>query len=111
MSDERRASPRVEANLPGEIETEQGKTSIAISRDISPGGLLLFTRLQLDAGSRITLKVAHDGEALPLACTVVRVDELPVGASVLWRWQVAVKLEGEDAALARIYAALVPDRS
>lgn len=106
MSDERRGSPRLAASLAGELETPEGKTSIAISRDIAAGGLLVFARSRLAAGDPIKLTVVFQGEQLKLEGSVLRCEELEPGSSTLWRTKIAIVVDGENEVLGRIYAAL-----
>lgn len=106
MTDERRASPRLSASLAGEIETPEGKSSIAISRDVSPGGLLVFARSRLAAGTRIKLTVVYKAEQMKLEGSVLRCEELEPGASTLWRTTVAIAIDAEDPVLAQLYAAI-----
>lgn len=106
MSDERRGSPRVSASLAGELETPEGKSSIAISRDVAAGGLLVFARSRLASGTRVKLTVVYQHEQLKLEGSVLRCDELEPGASTLWRTSVAIAVDEGDPVLARLYAAL-----
>jgi hypothetical protein len=106
VTDERRASPRLSASLAGEIETPEGKSSIAISRDVAPGGLLVFARSRLAAGTRIKLKVVYKGDQMNLEGSVLRCEELEPGASTLWRTTIAIAVDAEDPVLPQLYAAI-----
>jgi len=106
VSDERRGSPRVAASLAGELETPEGKTSIAISRDISSGGLLIFARTRQPAGATLSLTVVFQGEQVTFEGTVLRCEELEPGSSTLWRTQIALAVDEKNEVLGRIYAAL-----
>ena len=106
MSDERRGSPRLAASLAGELETPEGKTSIAISRDIAAGGLLVYARTRQDAGTTLKLTVVFQGEQLKLEGSVVRCEELEPGESSLWRTRLALAVDEKDPVLSRIYAAI-----
>lgn len=108
-SDERRGSPRVAASLAGELETPEGKSSIAISRDVAAGGLLLFARSRLAPGARIKLTVVYKGQQLKLEGSVLRCEELEPGTSTLWRTTLAFVPDPADSVLAELYAALAAD--
>jgi hypothetical protein len=103
VTDERRGSQRIAAHLAGQLETESGSHSIAISRDVAAGGLLLFTRVRVSVGDRVKLTVVHDGTQRALAGTVLRVQDLEPETSTLWRRQVAVSVDENDPALASLY--------
>ena len=87
VTDERRTSPRHTAYLAGELETSEGQASIAITRDVSAAGLLLYTRIR-DLGETVKLTVMHGGEKLQITGKVVRVEPR--------RRQRAVAYEGRD---------------
>ena len=103
MTDERRGSPRHAASIAGEIEADGGTSAIAITRDVSAGGLLLFTRLRECAGS-VKLKVVYKDETMVLTGRVVRVE--PVEDSQLWRNKVAIAVDGDDGVLAKLFGAI-----
>lgn len=103
MTDERRGSARLPASLAGELENQDGKTSIAITRDVGAHGLLVFTRLR-DCVGPVKLKVIHAGETMILSGTVVRQE--PVDDSQIWRNKVAIALDPDDPALAKLFAAI-----
>ena len=105
MPHERRHAPRVEASFAGEIETQEGRHTIAITRDVSADGLLLLTRLQDPVvGATFKLRVMVGDEERKVTCTVVRHEELSVDESTLWLNKVAVKLDGHDAAIDALLA-------
>lgn len=106
MTDERRGSPRIPASLAGEIETPEGKSSIAISRDVSSGGLMIFARKRLEAGTPLKMTVVYNGEQLKLTGNVLRCEELEMGSSTIWRTRVAVGVDPNDEVIARLYAAI-----
>ena len=108
MTDERRSSPRHTAYLAGELETDQGKSSIAITRDVGAGGLLLFTRLR-DCGETVKLTVMHDGKKLQVTGKVVR--EERVDDSELWRTKLAIVVDQSDPVIASLFAAIAAQQS
>ncbi len=105
MSDERRGSVRYSVYFAGELETGEGKSSIAITRDVSANGLLLLSRRVLQVGDTVSLQVLWDGEQVTLRGKVVRQAPLAPGESDLWRTKVALALS-DDPTLGKLYAKL-----
>jgi hypothetical protein len=103
VTDERRTSPRHTAYLAGELVTHEGESSIAITRDVSAGGLLLYTRIR-DLGDTVKLTVMHGGERLEFAGKVVRSES--VDDSELWRTKVAISVDQDDPVIAALFAAI-----
>ncbi|MGE5186872.1 MAG: PilZ domain-containing protein, partial [Acidobacteriota bacterium] len=85
MSEERRGSVRYSVYFAGELEAAEGKSSIAITRDVSEHGLLLLSRRELAIGDAVSLQVIWDGEQTTLRGKVVRIEPLAPGESDLWR--------------------------
>ena len=106
MTDERRASPRHTAHLAGELETSQGKSAIAITKDVSAAGLLIFTRMRLEVGTPVKLLVLWKDEQLRLSGSVLREQSVDPHESTLWRSKVAIGIDPNDPGLAKIFAAL-----
>ena len=106
MTDERRSSTRHQASLAGELESAQGKSAIAITRDVSAGGLLVFTRLRLDVGVPVKIMVLYKDEQVSFSGTVLREQALTPNESTLWRTKVAIGVDANDTGLAKLYAAL-----
>jgi len=86
------------------LETSQGRSTIAITRDISANGLLILTRLPLEDGEIIKLTVALGDSQHTLSGKVVRHEELE--PHELWRHKVAIAVDEADPALAPFQAAL-----
>jgi hypothetical protein len=93
----------VPAFLAGELESADGKSAIAITRDVGASGLLLYTRLR-ECSGEVKLKVAHKDETMTVTGTVVRFE--PVEGSDLWFNKVAIAIDPEDPALAKLFQAL-----
>lgn len=106
MTDERRASPRHTAHLAGELETDQGKSAIAITKDVSAGGLLIFTRMRLTVGTPVKLLVLWKDEQITLSGSVLREQAVDPHESTLWRSKVAIAIDPDDPGLAKIVGAL-----
>jgi hypothetical protein len=103
---ERRGSTRHTAHLPGELESEQGNSTIAITRDVSAGGLLVLTRLRLSVGTPVKLLVLWREEQLVVHGKVLREEVVEPDESTLWRSRVAIGVPPDDPSLAKIFAAL-----
>ena len=106
--EDRRAAPRHEAYVSAALETPEGRSTIAITRDMSARGLLILTRLAVQVGDVVKLRVALDGAERTLSGKVVRVESLE--AHELWRQKVALAVEGDDPTLAQLEAKLAEDK-
>jgi hypothetical protein len=104
MAEDRRAAPRHEAYVSAALETSQGRSTIAITRDISAQGLLILTRIGLAVGDVVKLTVALAGAKHTLSGKVVRVE--PMEPHELWRHKVALVADSADPVLAQIHATL-----
>jgi hypothetical protein len=102
--EDRRASPRHEAYVSAALETSQGQSTIAITRDISAGGLLILTRLPLEIGEAVKLTAALGESQHTLSGKVVRQEGLE--PHELWRYKAALSVDAADPALAAFHAAL-----
>jgi hypothetical protein len=94
------------AHLAGELESTQGRSAIAITRDVSAGGLLIFTRVRLEVGAPVKLLVLWKDEQLVLSGSVLREQAVEPNESTLWRSKVAIGIDPQDPGLAKIFAAL-----
>ena len=105
MTDERRSSRRVNAALPGQIETTEGKQGIAITRDVSASGLLLFSRRSLTVGEVVKLTLVFHEQEHHVTARVLRQEQLAPGESTLWRTKVALTVD-DAAVMKQLLAAL-----
>jgi hypothetical protein len=103
--EDRRAAPRQPAHVSAALETAQGRSTIAITRDISARGLLLLTRAALEVGELVKLTVSLAGGPGTLSGRVVRVEDLEVHE--LWRHKAAITVDDGDPVLAQLHAALL----
>jgi hypothetical protein len=102
MTEDRRVSPRHTAYLVAEIDGE----TIAITRDVSVGGLLILTRVRLAIGTTIKLKVGlSDGDHV-LSGKVVREEDVDPDVSTLWRTKLAITVDPEDPVLKKLLVEL-----
>lgn len=88
--DDRRRMPRFELNLPLELDRGDGGPVMAVTRDVSAGGVYFYLDLDIPSGSSIEFVVTFPPEitlvkSLRVRCTgrVLRVDKpLPQGIGV-----------------------------
>jgi c-di-GMP-binding flagellar brake protein YcgR len=93
---ERRRAARISVFLGAELETPEGRTTSAVSRDASATGLLLLTRANIDAGSVVKLHVVRmDQTAAPItvAGRVVRSEPLDEDERLVWTRKLAIALD------------------
>jgi hypothetical protein len=102
--DDRRAAPRQQAHVSAALETAKGRSTIAITRDISTRGLLLLTRATLEVGEVVKLTVSLGDTPGTLSGKVVRVEDLE--GHELWRHKAAITVDDGDPVLAQLHAAL-----
>ena len=104
MVEDRRSAPRQEAYVSAALETSQGRSTIAITRDVSSTGLLILTRVDLVVGEVIKLTVVLDGAQRALSGKVVRVERCE--PHELWRYQAALVVDGADPVILALQAAV-----
>jgi hypothetical protein len=106
-TDDRRTSQRLPASLPGQIETSEGKQTIAITRDVSAGGFLMLSRRTLAVGDTVKLTVVLHQKEHHVTGRVVRQDRLEPGESTVWRTKVAIAVD-DAAVMQQLLAVLSP---
>jgi hypothetical protein len=91
---ERRVDERHFACFPAHIKRAGGSTRMALIHDLSVSGALLLTRERLAVGDeiRLDLYLHEDGEAVPAAARVLRVEPRAAGRDEVWHHTVAVQL-------------------
>jgi hypothetical protein len=114
--DDRRGETRHFACFPAHIRRPGGSTRMALIRDLSITGALLYTRSRLAVGDEIALSLylrENVTDHLPVRARVLRVEPLAADRAEVWHFRAAVQftepLQGHDAeieALATRQAAL-----
>jgi hypothetical protein len=106
--DERRSSTRKPVHLAAELDGGGGtEATIAITRDVGAGGLLVLTRAAVEVGRTVKLKVSLGERGVrSLEGKVVREEQLSPEDSSLYRMKVAIACDPNDPVLAEICAAL-----
>jgi hypothetical protein len=108
-SDDRRGEQRHFACFPAHIRRPGGSTRMALIRDLSITGALLFTRSRLSVGDEIALSLylrENATEILPAQARVLRVEPLSADRAEVWHFRAAVQftepLDGHDAEIEAI---------
>lgn len=105
MTEDRRHSPRHRATIPAQIETDTGRSTIAVTQDVSATGLLVLSHRPLEVGRDVTLHLLLDGNQHEITGTVVRHETLAAPEAVMWSSKAAVAIAASTD-LARILSAI-----
>ena len=100
---DRRDSPRLNASLNAQIETDTGRMTIALTQDVSATGVAVLSHQALEIGRRVTIHVLLGGDQYVVNGKVVREEPL-ADSEKLWRSKAAVSIEGSDSDAAKILA-------
>lgn len=107
MTYDRRDAPRTPALLHAQIETDSGRSTIAVTQDVSATGLLVLSHQAIGLGRHVTIHVLVDGNQYEVSGKVVRVEELAHGEASIWRSKEAVSIDKKQQPdLAKILAAI-----
>jgi hypothetical protein len=104
---ERREHARHEVWFPVEVEVEDG-TAIAVSYDISSGGLLMAAGGRVEIGTELTVtfRVQRDGPESKVKGRVVRVDRNPQSVDNRWRYKLALAFDEPQPEIERLVKSL-----
>lgn len=100
--DARRSAPRIPAILAVELSSSSKPGRCGVTRNASGKGLLIVTPSRFSVGDELQLSV-HVGEQTgQVGARVVRVEENAKDSTEVWRYRLAVEIEGSlpDALLA-----------
>lgn len=93
-SDPRRSYPRIPAILAVELSSAEKPGRCGVTRNASGRGLLIVTPSRFSVGDELTLAV-HVGEHKGrVGARVVRVEENGRDSAEVWRYRLAVELDG-----------------
>lgn len=106
MVEDRRESPRQVAALPAQIETDAGRFTIAVTKDVSERGLLVMSHQPLAVGTGVTIHLNVGGTQYVVTGKVVRQETLANEAAAMWRSRSAVAVDTTDSDIAAIFAAV-----
>ncbi len=89
---ERREHSRHEVWFPVEVEVPDG-TAVAVSYDLSKGGLLMAAGGKVDIGTELTVtfKVTRDGPERKVRGRIVRVERNPPSVDSRWLYKLALE--------------------
>jgi hypothetical protein len=92
---ERRERQRFEVWFPVQLDAEQLKARVAVSRDVSSRGCLLSTASSIDPGSRVSVTFHVPGEAAARKIDghVVRVEKNLDDPGGMWPVRVAIEFD------------------
>lgn len=80
-------------SVAAELETEEGRKVVAVSRDVSESGLLLLMHVALPIGTTFRLHVIRaDQDPLIVGGRVVRTEPLELEYADVWSHKVGVEL-------------------
>lgn len=92
--DARRSVPRIPAVLAVELSSEAKPGRCGVTRNASGKGLLIVTPSRFSVGDELKLSV-HIGERTGhVGARVVRVEENGKDSAEVWRYRLAVELDG-----------------
>jgi hypothetical protein len=92
--DARRSTPRIPAVLAVELSSSSKPGRCGVTRNASGKGLLIVTPSRFSVGDELKLSV-HIGEQTgKVGARVVRVEENGKESTEVWRYRLAVELEG-----------------
>jgi hypothetical protein len=92
--DARRSAPRIPAILAVELSSSSKPGRCGVTRNASGTGLLIVTPSRFSVGDELKLAV-HAGEQTGhVAARVVRVEENAKDSTEVWRYRLAVELDG-----------------
>ena len=95
-SSDRRSDERYLACFPAYLELAPQRTRMALIRDISTTGALLFTQTALKPDERVALKLYVEGDpekARVTSAVVVRFERRSFDRADIWPYSVAVRFE------------------
>jgi hypothetical protein len=93
-SDARRAAPRIPAVLAVELSSSTKPGRCGVTRNASGKGLLIVTPSRFSVGDELKLSVHVGDRTGQIGARVVRVEENGRDSSEVWRYRLAVELDG-----------------
>jgi len=92
--DARRVLPRAPAVLAVELSSEAKPGRCGVTRNASGKGLLIVTPSRFSVGDQLQLSLHVGKESGRVAARVVRVEENGPDSSEIWRYRLAVEVDG-----------------
>lgn len=92
--DARRSAPRIPAILAVELSSASKVGRCGVTRNASGKGLLIVTPSRFSVGDELKLSVHAGEQSGHVGARVVRVEENAKDSSEVWRYRLAVELDG-----------------
>lgn len=92
--DDARKQPRLPVVLAVEMSSSAKKGRCGVTRNASSKGLLIVTPSRFSVGDELEVAVHASGRAKRVNARVVRVEENSRDSREVWRYRLAVELEG-----------------
>jgi len=92
--DSRRGTPRIPAILAVELSSSSKPGRCGVTRNASGKGLLIVTPSRFSVGDELKLSVHVGKQSGRVGARVVRVEENGRDSSEVWRYRLAVELDG-----------------
>ena len=93
-SDPRRKTQRMPAILAVELSSKAKPGRCGVTRNASDRGLLIVTRSLFSVGEELDLSVLARDQARRVGARVVRVEENDARSPEVWRYRLAVEIDG-----------------
>jgi len=92
--DARRKTPRMPAVLAVELSSRAKPGRCGVTRNASEKGLLIVTPSRFSVGDELALSVLVGSQKGSVGARVVRVEENDAASAEVWRYRLAVELDG-----------------
>lgn len=92
--DPRRKAPRMSAVLAVELSSKDKPRRCGVTRNASENGLLIITPSRFSVGDELAVSVLVGPQHGRIGGRVVRVEENDAASAEVWRYRLAVELEG-----------------
>ena len=93
-SDARRKTQRMSAILAVELSSTAKQGRCGVTRNASEKGLLIVTPSRFSVGDALALSVHAGSQMGSVGARVVRVEENDAASAEVWRYRLAVELDG-----------------
>lgn len=94
VTDARRSAPRIPAILAVELSSSKKPGRCGVTRNASGKGLLIVTPSRFSVGDELKLSVHVGKQSGNVGARVVRVEENGKDSAEVWRYRLAVELDG-----------------
>jgi PilZ domain len=95
VPDPRRKNQRMSAVLAVELSSKEKAHRCGVTRNASEKGLLIVTPSRFAVGDELALSVLLGSQHGQVGARVVRVEENDLASAEVWRYRLAVELDGK----------------